>query len=57
MSMSKKYWKGLPELTESPEFTQSKKNEFAEALPIGEFLAGKTEEESDKGTSLSLIHI
>ena len=49
--MSKKYWKGLPELTESPEFTQSKKNEFAEPLPIGEFLAGKTEEESDKGTS------
>lgn len=51
MSMSKKYWKGLPELTESPEFTQSKKNEFAEPLPIGEFLAGKTEEESGKGTS------
>lgn len=49
--MSKKYWKGLPELTESPEFTQSKKNEFAEALPIGEFLAGKTEEDNDKGTS------
>jgi molybdopterin-containing oxidoreductase family iron-sulfur binding subunit len=49
--MSKKYWKGLPELTESPEFTQSKKNEFAEALPIGEFLAGKAEEENEKGTS------
>lgn len=51
MSMSKKYWKGLPELTESPEFTQSKKNEFAEPLPIGEFLAGKAEEEDEKGTS------
>ncbi len=51
MTMSKKYWKGLPELTESPEFTQSKKNEFAEDLPIGEFLAGKTDEENDKGTS------
>lgn len=47
--MSKKYWKGLPELTESPEFTQSKKNEFAEPLPIGEFLAGN--EDNDKGTS------
>ena len=45
--MSKKYWKGLPELTDSPEFTQSKKNEFAEPLPIGEFLAGT----EDKGTS------
>lgn len=51
MSMSKKYWKGLPELTESPEFTQSKKNEFAEPLPIAEFLAGKSEEENGKGTS------
>lgn len=49
MTMSKKYWKGLPELTESPEFTQSKKNEFAEPLPIGEFLEGS--EDSDKGTS------
>ncbi len=51
MTMSKKYWKGLPELTESPEFTQSKKNEFAEALPIGEFLEGKADGENDKGTS------
>src|SRR6218665_892306 len=50
MTMSKKYWKGLPELTESPEFTQSKKNEFAEPLPIGEFLAGNEENESS-GTS------
>lgn len=49
MTMSKKYWKGLPELTDSPEFTQSKKNEFAEPLPIGDFLAGKETEE--KGTS------
>lgn len=48
--MSKKYWKGLPELTDSPEFTQSKKNEFAEPLPIGEFLAGSDEDDS-KGTS------
>lgn len=49
--MSKKYWKGLPELTDSPEFTQSKKNEFAEPLPIGEFLAGKENEDESKGTS------
>ncbi len=38
MSMSKKYWRGLPELTESPEFLQQSKNEFAEPLPIDEFL-------------------
>ncbi len=49
MTMSKKYWKGLPELTDSPEFTQSKKNEFADPLPIGDFLAGNEVEE--KGTS------
>lgn len=36
--MSKKYWRGLPELTESPEFLQQSKNEFAEPLPIDEFL-------------------
>lgn len=49
--MSKKYWKGLPELNNSPEFTQSKKNEFAEPLPIGEFLAGKEEDEDDSKAS------
>lgn len=47
MTMSKKYWKGLPELTESPEFTQRKNNEFAELLPIGKEL----EENEKKGTT------
>ncbi|MBS1637754.1 MAG: TAT-variant-translocated molybdopterin oxidoreductase [Bacteroidetes bacterium] len=47
--MSKRYWKGLPELTDSPEFLQNKNNEFAEPLPIGDFLAGK--EDDSKGTS------
>ena len=47
--MSKKYWKGLPELTESPEFLQSKNNEFAEPLPIEEFLSG--DDANSKGTS------
>ncbi len=49
MTMSKKYWKGLPELTESPEFLQSKNNEFAEPLPIEEFLSG--DDANSKGTS------
>jgi MoCo/4Fe-4S cofactor protein with predicted Tat translocation signal len=49
MTMSKKYWKGLPELTESPEFLQNKNNEFAEPLPMEEMLSGK-EGETD-GTS------
>lgn len=38
MSMSKKYWRGLPELTESPEFLEQSKHEFAEPLPMDEFL-------------------
>jgi MoCo/4Fe-4S cofactor protein with predicted Tat translocation signal len=38
MSTQKKYWKGLSELNESPEFLNSRNNEFAEALPIDEFL-------------------
>lgn len=49
MSMSKKYWRGLPELTESPEFLEQTKNEFAEPLPIDEFLNG--EEKKPSGTS------
>lgn len=49
MTMSKKYWKGLPELTDSPEFLQKKNNEFAEPLPMEEFLNG--DEASSKGTS------
>lgn len=36
--MSKKYWRGLPELTESPEFVKQHQNEFAEPLPMDEFL-------------------
>jgi MoCo/4Fe-4S cofactor protein with predicted Tat translocation signal len=40
MSTQKKYWKGLPELNESPEFLNSKQNEFAEPVPMDEFLSG-----------------
>lgn len=49
MTMSKKYWKGLPELTDSPEFLQSKNNEFAEPLPMEDFLSG--DDANSKGTS------
>jgi len=38
--MSKKYWKGLPELNNSEDFVKSKNNEFAENLPMEQFLAG-----------------
>ena len=34
MSENKKYWKGYEELAQTPEFIQSKHNEFVEELPI-----------------------
>lgn len=49
MSMSKKYWRGLPELHNSPEFQEQHKNEFAEPLPMDEFLSSNEAENS--GTS------
>ena len=49
MSMSKKYWKGLPELHNSPEFQEQQKNEFASPLPMDEFLGSDNAE--NKGTS------
>ncbi len=33
-----KYWKGLEELNNSPEFVQKAENEFAEQVPLEEFL-------------------
>ncbi|MEI6022036.1 MAG: TAT-variant-translocated molybdopterin oxidoreductase, partial [Bacteroidota bacterium] len=47
--MSKKYWRGLPELNNSPEFQEQQKNEFAEPLPMDEFLS--SDETSSTGTS------
>ena len=38
MSNTKKYWKGIEELQETPEFQNLKQNEFAEELPVDEFL-------------------
>jgi MoCo/4Fe-4S cofactor protein with predicted Tat translocation signal len=35
--MSKKYWKGLPELNNSEDFLQNKNNEFAEDIANGRF--------------------
>lgn len=38
MANQKKYWKGLEELTESPGFVKAKNKEFAEEVPVDEFL-------------------
>jgi MoCo/4Fe-4S cofactor protein with predicted Tat translocation signal len=45
--MSKKYWRGLPELHNSPEFQEQLKNEFAEPLP----LEGESDASSANGTT------
>jgi MoCo/4Fe-4S cofactor protein with predicted Tat translocation signal len=47
--MSKKYWRGLPDLHNSPEFLEQQKHEFAEALPMDEFL--NSNDADSKGTS------
>ncbi|MBN8703593.1 MAG: TAT-variant-translocated molybdopterin oxidoreductase [Bacteroidetes bacterium] len=35
---TKKYWKGLEELANTPEFQKSAQNEFAESIPVEDFL-------------------
>jgi len=40
MESNKKYWKGLEELNNTPEFVESNKNEFAEPIPIEDILEG-----------------
>src|SRR5476651_24294 len=40
MESNKKYWKGLEELNNSPEFVELNKHEFAEPIPIEELLSG-----------------
>lgn len=38
MSKELKYWRGIEELENTPEFNRLKENEFAEQLPVDEFL-------------------
>ena len=40
MDSNKKYWKGLEELNQTPEFVELSKHEFAEPIPIEDVLAG-----------------
>ncbi|MFN6038838.1 MAG: TAT-variant-translocated molybdopterin oxidoreductase [Bacteroidota bacterium] len=54
---TKKYWKGLPELTQSEEFINKQQNEFAENLPIEEVLSNKAEknEETSRRDFLKIV--
>ncbi|OCX51064.1 molybdopterin oxidoreductase [Mucilaginibacter sp. PPCGB 2223] len=40
MESNKKYWKGLEELNNTPDFVEKNKHEFAEPIPIEEILSG-----------------
>src|SRR3984885_7897801 len=40
MDSNKKYWKGLEELNNTPEFVEKNKHEFAEPIPIEDVLTG-----------------
>ena len=39
MAMSKKYWKGLEELNQTPEFVENRDQEFSQDISVDEFLA------------------
>ena len=39
--MEKKYWKGVEELQNDPEFVRLKNNEFFEHLPVDELISNK----------------
>ena len=43
MANTKKYWKGLEQLDNDSKFVESSNNEFAEQLPVTEFLGNKEE--------------
>lgn len=49
MGKTKKYWTGLAELDNTPEFVESSKNEFAEDLPVADFLSDDRLKESSTG--------
>ena len=46
MADNKKYWKGIEELEQTPEFVESTKNEFTEYVPVDEFLEDVSEDDS-----------
>jgi MoCo/4Fe-4S cofactor protein with predicted Tat translocation signal len=49
MGTNRKYWKGLEELHQTPEFLENSKNEFPEELSVNEFLADEKLAESSTG--------
>ena len=46
MADTKKYWKGIEELEQAPEFVESSKKEFSEYVPVDEFIGNASEDSS-----------
>lgn len=46
MSNTKKYWKGLEELNNNPEFIKNTQKEFAEEIPVDKFLGNASLDET-----------
>jgi molybdopterin-containing oxidoreductase family iron-sulfur binding subunit len=46
MANSKKYWKGLEQLNETPQFLEESNKEFAEEIPVEEFIGDEKNLES-----------
>ena len=46
MADTKKYWKGIEELEQAPEFVESSKKEFSEYVPVDEFVGNASEDSS-----------
>ncbi len=51
MGSNKKYWKGVEELNQDPEFLQYANKEFPEYLPVKEQNGPSKEEDQEEGTS------
>jgi molybdopterin-containing oxidoreductase family iron-sulfur binding subunit len=49
MGTNRKYWKGLDELKQTPEFLEKNQNEFSEELSVDQFLADEKLAESSTG--------
>ena len=47
MADTKKYWKGIEELEQTPEFVESSQKEFSEYVPVDEFLGNAAEDTSN----------
>jgi len=56
MAETKKYWKGIEELEQTPEFVESTQKEFTEYVPVEEFL-GNTQENSSETSRRDFLKV